>query len=239
MCVPDAASLTNSRMCSRKGSKGKRAPFAERRLLTKPHTMAPIIIRITGINSTGGPFEIEVSIPQIVADEPLLHQEVETPFAPPAGRQGPRPPLLHALATRLTDANRAGLENLAYWSTSLRSIPDYLLNMALREYLVPLKGAKHQRSSSEPLVPEKILRALPTGRKGRRLPLIHAFATQLNDPNKAGLDYLSHLKTNLENPRDYFINEALAHYLPQFKGSYDSSRLSNRPQSNKRGRINQ
>lgn len=201
--------------------------------------MAPILIRISGINSIGGPLEIEVSIPQIVADEPLLHQEVETLFAPPAGRQGPRPPLIHALATRLTDANRVGLENLAYWSTSLRSKPDYLLNMALREYLAPLKGAQNQKSSPEPLVPEKILRALPTSRKGRRLPLVHVFASKLNDPNKAGLDYLSHLRTDLENPRDYFINEALAHYLPQFTGSYDSSRVSNRSQSNKRGRINQ
>jgi hypothetical protein len=201
--------------------------------------MAPIIIRITGINSTDGPLEIEVSIPQIAVSEPLSHQEVNTPFVSPAGRQGPRPPLIHALVTRLTDANRIGLENLAYWSTSLRSIPDYLLNLALREYLAPLKGVKHQKSSSEPLVSEKILRALPTSRKDRHLPLIHAFATHLNEPNMAGLDYLSHLKTDLENPRDYFINEALAHYLPQFPGYYASSRWSNRPQSNKRGRINQ
>lgn len=201
--------------------------------------MAPIIIRITGINSTGGPLEIEVSIPQIAAAEPLVHQEAETPSAPPTGRQGPRPPLLHALATRLSDTNLVWLENLAYWSTGLREEPDYLLNVALKEYLAPLKGAEHQKGRSKPLAPEKILRALSTSRKGHHLPLIHAFATHLNEPNKTRLDYLSHLKNDLENPRDYFINEALAHYLPRFSGSYNSSRWSALPYPNKRGRINQ
>ncbi len=178
------------------------------------------------IDITRGLFKIEVSIRQLTGPEPLVQQKSDIPLAPPAGRKGPCPPLIHAFATHLSDANKVGLDNVSYWGTGLRRLNHYHLNKALEKHLDLLKSDICQIIGSEPLVSKKTPRASRAGRKSPCLPLIHAFATRLRDANKVGLDNLAYWSTGPEGAMDYLVNEALAHYLPGCRGYSNSERLS-------------
>ena len=98
---------------------------------TEAHTIAHVVTRVAGLDSAHERLEIKVSIRRVPGAEPLVHREA--PVAAPAGHTGA--PSTNAFAVDLTDANRAGLDNLAYRSTGRRRAKEYLINQAVAHYL--------------------------------------------------------------------------------------------------------
>jgi hypothetical protein len=92
------------------------------------------------VNVTGneGPLEIEVIIRRAMRSDPVFDKE--EPLAPGAGRRGT--PYVHAFTANLSEANKQGLDNLAYWGTGPRKVKTYIINQALAQYLAQYKESQ-------------------------------------------------------------------------------------------------
>lgn len=108
---------------------------------TKTYPVAHILTRVTGADSTQQPLEVEVSIRQASGSEPIFHKAV--PIASQESHKGA--PCIHEFPTSLTDANKVGLDNLAYWSTGRRRSKNYLINQALEHYLALFPEARESK----------------------------------------------------------------------------------------------
>lgn len=111
---------------------------------TKAHPVTQIVTRVMGADSTQHLLEIEVSIRQVSGSEPIFHKAVT--IASQESHKGA--PCIHEFPTSLTDANKVGLDNLAYWSTGRRRSKNYLINQALAHYLALFEGSRHSERLS-------------------------------------------------------------------------------------------
>ena len=82
-------------------------------------------------NNDHSPLVIEVIIRQASGNAPIANEE--KPLAPEAIHKGS--PYVHAFTTNLSDANKRGLDNLAYWGVGHRRSKSYHVNQALTQYL--------------------------------------------------------------------------------------------------------
>jgi len=90
-----------------------------------------------GIDGNQAPIEIEVFIRQGTDAKAVVHEEQ----LPAASRKGF--PYVHPFPTNLSEANKVGLDNLAYWSTGCRRSKNYLINQALGYYLALFKESQN------------------------------------------------------------------------------------------------
>ena len=103
---------------------------------TDAHPIAHFVTQVVGIDGNHEPLEIEVFIRR--GTNSAAHKE--EPVAQQAGRKSS--PYVHAFTTNLSDANKRGLDNLAYWSYGFRRSKTYLLNQALVQYLAQYKESQ-------------------------------------------------------------------------------------------------
>ncbi|GAB3732103.1 hypothetical protein GCM10027594_14000 [Hymenobacter agri] len=81
------------------------------------HFLAHLVTKVMGIDGNQAPLEIEVVIRRGTDANAIVHKE-EPPSASSAGRKSF--PYVHSLLTNLSEANKVGLDNVAYWSTGRR-----------------------------------------------------------------------------------------------------------------------
>ena len=107
---------------------------------TETHLLARIVTKAMGIDGSQAPIEIEVFIRRGTDAKTIVHKE-ELPLAPGTGRKGL--PYVHPFTTNLSEANKVGLDNLAYWRTGCRRSKNYPINQALVHYLGLFKEFQH------------------------------------------------------------------------------------------------
>jgi hypothetical protein len=112
---------------------------------TDAHPLAHFITRVASSHGSPEPLEIEVVVRQGMNPIPLPDQAES--FASDAGRKGS--PYVHAFTTNLSDANKKGMDSLAYWSTGPRKSKTYLINQALARYLAQYKESQQPIPASE------------------------------------------------------------------------------------------
>ena len=98
---------------------------------TDAHPIAHFVTRVVGIGGEQEPIEIEVFIRRGMNSESVIHKD--EPIVPITGRRSSL--YIHSFTTNLSDANKRGLDNLAYWSTGSKKSKTYLINQALAQYL--------------------------------------------------------------------------------------------------------
>jgi hypothetical protein len=107
---------------------------------TETHLLAHFLTKVMGIDGNQEPIEIEVIIRRRTTAKAIVHEE-EPPVASGNNRTGF--PYVHPFPTTLSEANKVGLDNLAYWSTGRRRSKNYLINRALVHYLALFKESQH------------------------------------------------------------------------------------------------
>lgn len=95
---------------------------------TETHLLAHLVIKVIGIDGGQAPIEIEVFIRRGTDAKAIVHKEVLL-LAFGAGRK--RFPCVHSFTINLSEANKVGLDNVAYWSTGRRRSKNCLINQAL------------------------------------------------------------------------------------------------------------
>lgn len=91
-----------------------------------------------GTDNNPEPLEIEVFIRRGTDSGAIVHEEV--PHT--SGAVGKGSPYVHGFTTNLSDANKRGLDSMAYWGTGPRKSKTYLINQALTHYLAQYKEAQ-------------------------------------------------------------------------------------------------
>ncbi len=104
---------------------------------TDAHPIAHFVTRMANINGNQEPFEIEVTIRR-AGSGPIIDNE--PPLVSDTSRKGS--PYIHAFTTNLSEANKQGLDNMAYWGIGPRKSKTYLMNQALAQYLAQFKESK-------------------------------------------------------------------------------------------------
>lgn len=112
---------------------------------TDANPIAHFLTRVAGINGRQEPLEIEVTIRQEASSEPIIEQE--EPLASERGRRGS--PYIHSFTTNLSDANKKGLDSMAYWSIGPRKSKTHLINQALVQYLAQYKESQQAIPTEE------------------------------------------------------------------------------------------
>jgi hypothetical protein len=112
---------------------------------TDAHSIAHFVTRVVSISGEQEPLEIEVFIRRGINPEPTILKE--EPLAAMTSRRGS--PYIHSFTTNLSDANKQGLDNMAYWSIGSRKSKTYLINQALAQYL-----PQHE-ASQRPIPPDE------------------------------------------------------------------------------------
>lgn len=107
--------------------------------------IAHFVTKVLSIDGHQGPLEIEVVIRRAIISGPVFGKE--EPLAPEAGRKGS--PYVHAFTANLSDANKQGLDNLAYWGTGPRKMKTYIINQALAQYLAQYKESQQPIPAEE------------------------------------------------------------------------------------------
>ena len=113
---------------------------------TDAHPIAHFLTRMAGSNGSQEPLEIEVIIRREVSSETITDQE-EPMASERCGRRGSR--YVHAFTTNLSDANKKGLDSLAYWSIGPRKSKTHLINQALVQYLAQYKESQQAIPTEE------------------------------------------------------------------------------------------
>jgi hypothetical protein len=90
-----------------------------------------------GVNGLSEPIEVHVIITRAKEAEMVSTQE-QAAEATPEGK----PSYVHSITTNLSEANKHGLDNLAYWRNGFRSSKVYILNQALAQYLAQYQESK-------------------------------------------------------------------------------------------------
>jgi hypothetical protein len=99
------------------------------------HPIAHFVTKVLSIDGHQGPLEVEVIIRRAMNSDPGFDKAEA--LVPGTDRKGT--PYVHAFTANLSDANKRGLESLAYWGTGPRKVKTYIINQALAQYLARYK----------------------------------------------------------------------------------------------------
>lgn len=105
---------------------------------TDAQLIASFVTRVVNINSDHSPLVVEVIIRRTTTTEPIVNEE--KPLASVANHKGS--PYIHAFTTNLSDDNKRGLDNLAYWGIGRRKSKAYHINQALALYLAQYEESR-------------------------------------------------------------------------------------------------
>lgn len=99
--------------------------------------LAHFVTSVTGVNGLSEPIEVHVIITRTKETEAgnVQQDSVDTDY------EAKSTPYIHPISSSLSEANKRGLDNLAYWRNGFRGSRVYILNQALAHYL-----ARYQES---------------------------------------------------------------------------------------------
>jgi hypothetical protein len=107
--------------------------------------IAHFVISMTGINGLPEPVQVQVIISRPKEIEETAIQEDVTG---PAYQNDPSP-YIHSVTTSLSEDNKQGLDNLAYWRNGPEASKVYIYNQALAQYLAQYKDSRRPIPTKE------------------------------------------------------------------------------------------
>lgn len=121
--------------------------------------LAHFVASVAGIDDLSDPVQVQVIISRTMGIKAVTTQEkviggdelrsVESEANPtrekttsPEFESGPTP-YIHSVTTNLSEANKQGLDNLAYWRNGPEASKVYIYNQALAQYLAQYEESQH------------------------------------------------------------------------------------------------
>ena len=114
---------------------------------TDGRLIAHFVTSLAKIDGLLEPIEVHITINQTTKSEEAASIK-ERPEN--LGYETKPAPFLHATTTNLSDANKQGLDSLAYWRNGPKASKVYILNQALAQYLAQYE------ESQWPIPPDEI-----------------------------------------------------------------------------------
>jgi hypothetical protein len=107
--------------------------------------LAHFVTSVTGINGLSEPVEVHIIITR------PKEKEVGNVQRDSAGVDyaDKSTPYIHPISTSLSEDNKRGLDNLAYWRNGFRGSRVYILNQALAQYLAHYQESKQAVPANE------------------------------------------------------------------------------------------
>lgn len=100
--------------------------------------LADFVTKVAGIAGFPEPLEVRVIISRATTNELAVASEESVNLGP----DGKSPPYIHNVIFQLSDANKRGLERLAYWRNGRKASKAYIHNQSLAEYLARYKESQ-------------------------------------------------------------------------------------------------
>ena len=124
------------------------APDFFPRLLTVKNDDQPLahfVISVTRVNGLSEPVEMHVIITRTKEKEADKVQK----NSDSVDYEAKSTPYVHPISTSLSEANKRGLDNLAYWRNGFRGSRVYILNQALAQYLAHYQESQQAIPANE------------------------------------------------------------------------------------------
>ncbi|GAB3636725.1 hypothetical protein GCM10027422_23150 [Hymenobacter arcticus] len=88
---------------------------------------------------------MHIIITRTTEKETVIQQENSTD----PDYKGKATPYVHPVTTNLSEANKQGLDNLAYWRNGIKGSRVYILNQALSQYLAQYRESQRAIPADE------------------------------------------------------------------------------------------